>query len=207
MTSKELKLRLINEPLSYEETNRIVSSSSSCCIYGCCEKDYTTQLSKEERVIKLTIGYARLHSSDEIPSDVCSLCIDYVGGAAGFTLLQLASDTEIKKYDKILKKYDKMKRWNKRCKCCNQWSCYYDSIDCGCYEFNINSFGFSSNIWIICCEVVCALVYFVGKDFAALSISINNDCPLTEDKYVSFDVYTWLDVASVVHLTFMMFMC
>eukprot|EP01084_Bolivina_argentea_P092496 166404_1 len=70
---KELKLRILNEPLSIKR-----NYFATCCLCLWCI-DLIKHLPFEERVIKLTIGFIRKYAQYDIPRDIYSLCIDYVG--------------------------------------------------------------------------------------------------------------------------------
>ena len=55
ITHKQLKLKILNEPLNhFKSSNKC--STSTCCL--CC-RDLTDSLEHDERAIKLTMGFIR----------------------------------------------------------------------------------------------------------------------------------------------------
>ena len=209
---KDLKLRIINEPLKYEGKRKC----ADCCL--CC-KDLADPLSVEEKVIKLTVGFVRVFSKHEIPSVIYSLCIDYVGDSTGFHWKQLMSNKERRQqkreecYDAVADGCDTF---------CESIGCYdcYCCRDCYCCCDLSDFEEFSTLFWIfpahstdskcwkwivIFMKILFFIAFFIGKDVAALLINTKYDCNKTIEgggmiKYVPFDVDLWLTIGPIVHL-------
>ena len=211
--AKDLQLRIVYQPLGYKKKK----NCATCCL--CC-KDLVDPLSKEERVIKLTIGFIRIYSSKEISTDIYSLCMDFVGEAEGFSINQLMSNTELSKVrrDEFLEEYCKCDcqlcwlkvrwKWNSVVDFIWEFCCPWDFKDgCWCREFGECFWEWPEDTYCfsLLFKLIVILTFLFGKDIAGLIIIGTNDCNNTidgdgESKYVSFDVFTWILVGCVVHL-------
>eukprot|EP01084_Bolivina_argentea_P205268 350703_1 len=85
-----LQLNVIRQPLSASKANKL----ATCCL--CCV-DLVGSLSKDERVMKLTTGYIRIHCKYEISPDLVQLCFKYVGSENEFRWRTLNSIKQEKK--------------------------------------------------------------------------------------------------------------
>ena len=194
---QDLKLKIINEPLYHFKSSKKLST---CCL--CC-KDLTYPLSVEERAIKLIMGFIRRYSSPNTPSDVYSLCIDFVGSKNNFEPEQLISNTEIRKQkrDAFYEEY---------CNCDCECYCFeYECICCPCSQSKCNCLcefddvkECFSHLFAFCvchitgmkycdtyqgsdgcfqgfalfCRYLIMISLFIAKDIALLNVNGNNDC-------------------------------
>ena len=164
---KGLKLRIIQQPLHYKKTHHF----AACCL--CC-RDLTHPLSDEERVIKLTIGFIRIHSATEVPSDVYSLCIDLVGDAAGFEVGQLWSKKEQRQiareecYENCEECYENCCQ----CACKNGCICDWERVCC-CIPYREDLARFGTCFW--CCPIS-SWLYDDELDWDADDPCVSQEC-------------------------------
>eukprot|EP01084_Bolivina_argentea_P102385 183428_1 len=85
-TFQSLQISVIRQPLSTAKGKK--RFRTTCCL--CCV-DLVDPLSLKERVMKLTIGYIRMHCKLQFSADLQQLCIEYVGTENAYNWSELAS--------------------------------------------------------------------------------------------------------------------
>eukprot|EP01084_Bolivina_argentea_P048881 89983_1 len=180
---KELKLRIVRQPLTMNK----VSNSTNCCL--CC-KDLMEPLDAEERVLKLTSGFVRKYADGKAPAVICQLCMSYVGDSGSFDILLLSSNERRKECCKSC--------LFTACCCCDK--CIQICAECHCiHDFK----DICYRIFCVLFAVLLIIACIFGKDIAGLVIYsyIYDDCKGTM-KGIAFNVNEWILGASISHISF-----